>query len=231
MLKEKENNIAILLMGGEGRRFSPSLPKQFFLIKGKPLFFYASKTLNDSKDIDFIIYVAPKNFISETEKYISELGLKKEHAVISGGQSREESTFEAIKYLETIKINEKTTILIQDGDRPFLNERLIEENINECKKSGAALTMIPSSDSLALVFENKVKRYLPRKDVYLLQTPQTFTFYLIKSAFLCAKFPLKDYTDEGSLLLEESIVEPSIVLGSKENVKITEKSDLLAFGE
>lgn len=228
---EKECNIAILLMAGEGRRFGFSLPKQYFFINGKPLFYYAAKTLNDSKLIDFIIYVVPNGYISKTEGMISDFKLEKKHTVIEGSSSREESSFNAIKFLSCKGVNENSIILIQDADRPFLDEKLIENNINGAKEAGAALTMVPSTDSLAYVSNNEVEYYLPRNKVYLLQTPQTFKFNVIYNAFLNAALPLKEYTDEGSLVMEGKTTKPYVVLGNKKNLKITEEVDLKMFEE
>lgn len=223
---KEEKNIAVLLMAGNGSRFSSKEPKQYFLIKGKPLFSFAAKALDDSQLIDFIIYVVPKGCIEKTSRLINSNSLSKEHIVIEGADSREESSFAALKYLSDSNINEKSLVLIQDADRPFLSERLIEENIQKAREEGAALTTLPSTDSLALISESKIEKYLPRKDIYLLQTPQTFAFSLIFDAFCNAKLPLNEYTDDGSLLLEKGDVKPVMVLGNKGNIKVTEAADL-----
>lgn len=222
----KEKNIAVLLMAGSGSRFSSEEPKQYFLIKDKPLFYFAANMLNISSVIDYVLYVVPKGYVAKTENLILSSGLNKEHVVIEGGDSREESSFIALQYLKERKTNENSIILIQDADRPFITESLIEENIKRAKKDGAALTMLPSTDSLAIVSDSKVEKYLPRKDVYQLQTPQTFVFSLLFEAFSNANHPLNEYTDDGSILLERGKIKPAIVLGFKNNVKITEKVDL-----
>lgn len=231
MIFVKESNIAILLMAGEGSRFSSSCPKQYFLINEKPLFFYAAKKLNLSSLIDFIVYVVPKGREEYTEELIERFDLQKEHVVIEGSSSREESTYNAIKYLSNNGVNEDSIILIQDADRPFLDEDIIQRNINGAKERGAALTMIPSTDSLAFVSEERIDNYLPRKNIFLLQTPQTFKFNVLNDAFMNAKIPLKEYTDEGSLVVERNMVKPCMVLGSKKNIKITEEVDLKSFEE
>lgn len=231
MLVINKQATAILLLAGKGKRFNSLLPKQFTRIGEHELFLYAAKVLNNSPAIDSIIYVAPKGYEEMTESLLLEyhLTLKKEHYVITGGESRQESTYLALKFLKKHNISENQIVLIHDGDRPNLEEHYIEETIKGASEHDAAVIALKVSDSIAICKNEDIVSYLSREDVYALQTPQTFKFSKIFEAENRARKEEKNYTDEGSLLLGELGISPKIVIGDKKNLKITEPFDAKIF--
>ena len=229
---EEEKNIAVILMAGKGERFSSSLPKQYVLIGSKELFLYTIEPFLTCPLIDFLLFVVPSSFEKKTEEILPKNNISKEYAVIPGSFSREESSYEAIKFLKDKKTNPSSTILFQDGDRPFLEEKTILDNVYSAKQFSAVVTAFPATDSLALSEDGyTLSSYLPREKIYCLQTPQTFAFSLLDKAFSQAKKPLRDYTDEGSLVLDALGKKPRVILGTKKNVKITYQEDFAAFEE
>lgn len=229
---EEEKNIAVILMAGKGERFSSSLPKQYVLIGSKELFLYTIEPFLTCPLIDFLLFVVPSSFEKKTEEILIKNKISKECAVIPGSFSREESSYEAIKFLKDKKTNPSSIILFQDGDRPFLEEKTILDNVYSAKQFSAVVTAFRATDSLALSEDGyTLSSYLPREKIYCLQTPQTFAFSLLDKAFSQAKKPLRDYTDEGSLVLDALGKKPRVILGKKKNVKITYQEDFAAFEE
>ena len=199
---KKKENIAIILFGGSGERFSTNLPKQFVDLNGKPLLYYATKALEDSPLVDEILVVGKKGYIDETKKALNDQGFRKIKDVIEGGESRMESVFQGLLYLEG-KLDDSSLVLIQDGDRPNLSERLIKENFEAARNHKGAVTAIPSNDSAFIASEGNVDRYLKRSGLYLAQTPQTFVYKPILEAYKKA-MAVKDrsiYTDDASIFL------------------------------
>lgn len=229
---EEEKNIAVILMAGKGERFSSSLPKQYVFIGSKELFLHTIEPFLACPLIDFLLFVVPSSFEKKTEEILLKNKISKEYAVIPGSFSREESSYEAIKYLKDKKTNPSSIILFQDGDRPFLEEKTILDNVYSAKQFSAVVTAFPATDSLALSEDGySLSSYLPREKIYCLQTPQTFAFSLLDKTFSQAKKPLRDYTDEGSLVLDALGKKPRVILGKKKNVKITYQEDFAAFEE
>lgn len=229
---EEEKNIAVILMAGKGERFSSSLPKQYVLIGSKELFLYTIEPFLTCPLIDFLLFVVPSSFEKKTEEILIKNKISKECAVIPGSFSREESSYEAIKFLKDKETNPSSIILFQDGDRPFLEEKTILDNVYSAKQFSAVVTAFPATDSLALSEDGyTLSSYLPREKIYCLQTPQTFAFSLLDKAFSQAKKPLRDYTDEGSLVLDALGKKPRVIFGKKKNVKITYQEDFAAFEE
>ncbi|MBQ7995628.1 MAG: 2-C-methyl-D-erythritol 4-phosphate cytidylyltransferase [Bacilli bacterium] len=218
--------IAILLLGGVGKRLDSETPKQFIKISGKPLFFFALDVLENSNQIDEILIVSAKEHI-ETVKDLT--GCKtKIINVIEGGKTRAESVHNAIKYLLKNNYGPNSMVIICDGARPNLKERYIEETIDNAKSTGAAIVAINAIDSIAVSKGETIDSYLPRESILIIQTPQTFKLDILEKAYESAK-EIDSYTDEGSLVMKTLNVHPYIVKGDKTNIKITVLEDLEMF--
>jgi 2-C-methyl-D-erythritol 4-phosphate cytidylyltransferase len=224
------SHIAVLLLGGMGTRFGSSKPKQFLPMGGKALCLYGAEALENSPSVDFIVYVIPAGYERNFNLLLSRAGHKKPSIVITGGLTRQESGRLAVEFLHEKGGNGKALVLLQDGDRPRLLERYLEENFAKAERYGAAVTAIPSSDSVAICkIEGTLDGYLPRKEVWLLQTPQAFRLSLLCEAQESAKKNQRHYSDDASLVLTEKGVQPHIVIGSVDNLKITTPEDQRAF--
>ena len=223
------HNYAVLLMGGKGLRLNSETPKQYMMVAGQELFLYAAKTLNETRQIDFIIYVVPARCKEKTEKILGKSLLnKKPHVIIEGAEERELSCKNAIWYLKERRVNPHSLVLIHDADRPNLTSDIISKNIVEATKSQAAVTAIKADDSMALTKEGTIDQYLDRTAVVRLQTPQTFSYALLYSSFLRTENP-EAFTDEGSLVAKATGTKATIVNGDPSNYKITNENDLKIF--
>ena len=222
--------IAIILFGGTGTRFSPDMPKQFESLNDKPLCYYAVKACENSQCVDKILIVAHKDYLAKTQEVLSPFGFTKVLAYAPGGESRQESVYAALSYLEgNGLIDSKDLILIQDGDRPGISEEIIKENFLVAEKLGGAVTAFPSTDSVFLSPNGeKVDSYLDRKLVYRAETPQTFVFGEYLRAARKAHAEKKSFTDDASCFLTYG-GEVGIVLSNGHNQKITRKEDMLLF--
>ena len=215
--------IAILLIGGSGTRFGGKTPKQLFPILGKPLFCYALETLNRSSSVDAIYLVVKEGTLSDVKE--SAQAYEKIQGYILGGGSREDSVDNAISFLEKEGASGNALVLIQDGDRPNLTERMIEENFQKASVCGAAVTAMPCSDSVFCSEDGEtVSRYLNRNEIYQAQTPQTFRFSLLKKALRSAT----GATDDASRALLFG-AKPAIVRGESQNYKINTEEDMERF--
>ena len=112
----------ILAAAGVGKRMGLGYPKQFLEYKGKPLFIIPLKVAQKSDIVDDIIVVTNKENITLVENYCKQYGIDKVIKVTEGGKERQNSIYNALKY-----DNKSDIILVQDGVRPFLKERYIEE--------------------------------------------------------------------------------------------------------
>jgi len=226
------SHIAVLLLGGLGTRFGSSKPKQFLPMGGQPLCLYGAKVLESSPVVDFIVYVVPEGYTKNFALILANAGHAKPSVIIVGGSTRQESGHLAVKYLLEHGANLNASLLLQDGDRPRLLERYLVDNFAIADEFGASVTAIPATDSVAICKEKGVlDGYIPRQEVYLLQTPQAFKISLLAEAMELAQKAGKNYTDDGSLVLAMKGINPHLVLGDKRNIKITTKKDQDDFEE
>ncbi|MCQ2741794.1 MAG: 2-C-methyl-D-erythritol 4-phosphate cytidylyltransferase [Bacilli bacterium] len=225
-MKTKAEVIAVLLLGGNGTRFGSALPKQYIEINGMPLMAYPLLSLERSKRIDQIVLVVASEHKERALEIATKYGISKLSGVVTSGNSREESVKSALLSLEKEATKPDTIIMIHDGDRPNLTERIIEDNVEAASNSGAAVTAIGSKDSIILSASGtSIDNYAERKTVYRAQTPQTFAFQVILDAI---KKQGTDFTDDGSIVLKNG-GKVEIVEGDEANIKITTKEDLNAF--
>ncbi len=221
---KSSRRIAILLLGGSAKRFGGNTPKQLLPVNGRPLFCYAFDALSTSPEIDAIILVVRPDLEDEVKGIVEKRASKKPICYVPGGDSRSESVRNAILYLDENGISGETIILIQDADRPHLDERLIKEGIEKAMDSGASVTAIPCTDSVFVSSDSEhVSSYQEREKTFLAQTPQTFRLDLLRKLSFA-----EISTDEASQIhaLGEKV---SIVRGSPLNYKINYPEDLERF--
>jgi len=213
-------NYALLLLAGSSNRFHDKTPKQFYLIKNKPLYFYPLKALNNSKNIDEIIILTLKDKIFDVFNFVKDNKLNKVKAVIAGGNSRNESVRFGLE-----KIKEKATnediVLIHDAARAMLTSEDIDIAINETKNKEATTFAIRSYDTLVRASNFQINQYLNRDEIFRIQTPQTFKFDLIYKAYQNKKFTNDD--TELVFLLNKKV---HLLKGSERLFKVTTKEDI-----
>lgn len=212
----------ILAAAGVGKRMGLGYPKQFLEYKGKPLLIIPLEVAQKSDIVDDIIVVTNKENITLVENYCKQYGIDKVIKVTEGGKERQNSIYNALKY-----DNKSDIILVQDGVRPFLKERYIEECckvvINERK---GAVVGVQVKDTIKVVDENfEVISTPKRADLIAVHTPQAFEGELLKRAYEIAESENFLGTDDSSLV-ERIGGKVKIVLGDYDNIKVTTQEDL-----
>ena len=134
---------AIKLAGGKGKRMGKDISKQFILVKDKPIIYYTIKKFSDCKLIDEIILVLPKDEIEYCKKEVLEKYSLKVDKIIAGGKERQDSVYNGLKALKNSDI-----VLIHDGARPFVSEKIILDGIENAKKYGAAAPGVMPKDTI-----------------------------------------------------------------------------------
>ena len=61
-------NIALLLAAGSGNRMNMLLPKQFIVVNGKRIFQYSLETFAHHNEIDAIVLVTNKEYLSQVKE-------------------------------------------------------------------------------------------------------------------------------------------------------------------
>lgn len=224
----KKKCTAIVLAAGQGKRMGTKIQKQYLLMAGKPVLYYALKTFEDSEIVDEIYLVTGKGDEEFCrEEIVDKYGITKVTHILSGGAERYHSVWNALK-----EMDEDGYVFIHDGARPFVEEEMLCRAYKEVEHSGACVVGMPVKDTIKIADQEGNVVYTPdRSKVWMVQTPQVFDVSLVKSAY--AKImtePELNITDDAMVVEKMSGHTIKLVEGSYENIKITTPEDL-AIGE
>lgn len=221
---------AIILAGGEGKRFGSETPKQLVKLSGKPIIEYSIMQFQNNKNIDDIYIVSNIQSSGEIRKLVNDGNYTKVAGVIIGGETRQESSYNALCFLK--RKMETTHVLIHDAVRPFINDNIINECIDKLQTYNAVDVCISSSDTLIKIKENvcgtSIIESIPeRSSMRRGQTPQAFKLSTIMEGHdLALKYNYNNATDDCSLIKHFELGDICVVEGSEYNIKITTPIDL-----
>ncbi len=208
----------VLLAAGEGKRFNSNTPKPFYKINNKTLLEHSFNAFSDFIKIKKTIIVYNKKH----RKHINKIKLKNS-IKITGGKTRQESTFKALKYIKRMNC---TKVLIHDAARPNTSNKIIKKIILGLKNNNAVVPIIKINDATKRVEKNVIFKNIKRKSLRFSQTPQGFTFNKIYEKH---KNNINLIIDDDSALFTEQNEKVITVNGSKLNLKITDIEDLQIF--
>lgn len=215
-------NSVIILSGGRGKRMGADISKQFISINDKPMLYYTIKKFMDNKLIDEIILVLPKDEIDYCKTEVLEKNGLKVDKIVEGGKERQDSVFNGLKAIERADI-----VLIHDGARPFVTDRIIEEGISSAKKFKAAAPGVMPKDTIKIKDEDGLsKETLKRENLVSVQTPQVFDYNLILDCHKKIKENNLKVTDD-TMVVEKFGHRVFLYDGEYTNIKITTPEDLI----
>ena len=221
---EKQKYTAIVLAAGSGKRMNSKVHKQYLIIQDRPVLYYSLKAFEDSA-VDEIVLVVGKGEEKFCRKEIvDKYGISKVKAIVEGGKERYHSVFEGLK-----QTSDADYVLIHDGARPFVNQDIIRRCMQEVQKYQACVVGMPVKDTIKIADEEGFAKQTPdRKNVWMIQTPQTFSYALIYEAYEeMLKTEDTAITDDAMVLERIKGKKSKLIEGSYRNIKITTPEDLL----
>ena len=205
----------VLLCGGKGERTGLDTPKQYVLIKNKPVFMYSIDQYNKINADKKLIIVADPHYFG----FIKENLRKQKVTLVEAGASRQESVYNALKSVR--KINDVDIVMIHDSARAYLDIDLLNLLINEIKNGNDSA--IPYKNCTNAIFDSEKQRYITTSNLKIIETPQVFNFKKLKEAYKNKRLEL--YKDDGSIYLNKHKC-LNFVYNPKINTKITTREDL-----
>ena len=124
---------AVILAGGIGSRMGGDKPKQYLTVKDKPIIVYTIEKFFAVPQFEKIIVLCPKQWVEHTKNLIDKhiAPASNKIAVIEGGDTRNETIMNSIKFIESEgNLNDDTIIVTHDSVRPFVTNRIIEKTLN-----------------------------------------------------------------------------------------------------
>ena len=216
--------IAIIPAGGSGKRLKSHVAKQYLFLDHMPVLVHTLKVFQKSKVIDNIILAVPQDdLVSIRHELIDKYRLTKVTIIVAGGKERQDSVRNSL-----LAINGKCdVVVIHDGVRSFVTQDLIKQVVAAAKTEGAASAGVKAKDTIKETKkDNMVAATIPRKNLWLTQTPQAFKFELLKKAYKTA-YDEKFYGTDDASLVERIGKKVKMIEGSYENIKLTTREDIL----
>ena len=177
--------------------------------------------LHSSQPHARMILVLPQQYYSLWQGLCKEHSFKLTLHIVFGGETR----FHSVKNgLSVIPEGEDGVVGVHDGVRPFVSAEVIADCMAAARKTGAALPAVKPVESVRIQQDGDVTVPFNRDKCLLVQTPQCFSVRLLRCAYQQDYIP--DFTDDASVV-EALGHQVTIVDGNRENIKLTNPSDLL----
>ncbi|HEY0976558.1 MAG TPA: 2-C-methyl-D-erythritol 4-phosphate cytidylyltransferase [Flavobacteriales bacterium] len=218
----------IIVAGGSGKRMRllhesasasarGSVPKQFMLLKGRPVLCWTIEAFHGADPAMPIIVVLPKDQEGIWRTLCIGHHFHVEHTVVHGGEERYHSVRNGLA-----AAGDADLVAVHDGVRPLIDAGLIARCFEAAREHGAAIPVVPITSSVRSV-DGEMNRAMDRSTLRAVQTPQCFRTELLRRAFELPYDPA--FTDEATLV-ERMGTHIHLVEGEERNLKITTPVDL-----
>lgn len=208
---------AVIVAGGSGQRMGAEVPKQFLLLKGKPLLYYTLQSFLLAYDDMQIILVLPKEHLEKGEELLRQMNMAERVQIASGGATRFHSVQNGLQLVVHPAI-----VFVHDGVRCMVSQKLIRNCYDQAVEKGSAIPAVAATDSIR-VDEGASHYIVDRSKIRIIQTPQTFQSQLLLEAF---NQPYNEaFTDEATVV-EGAGNKVFLIEGEYNNLKVTRPLDL-----
>ncbi|MHC4549763.1 MAG: 2-C-methyl-D-erythritol 4-phosphate cytidylyltransferase [Planctomycetota bacterium] len=201
-----ESGIGVILVAaGAGRRFGG--PKAFLELTGVTLLARSAAAFPDFPDR--VVVLRPEDL-----DRCALAGWTR----VAGGARRRDSVAAGLAALRP----ETGTVLVHDAARPLVPRGVVERVVAAAAAAPAVVPVVPLTDTVKRVADDRVVETPDRATLVAAQTPQAFRVELLRRALAASR---ADATDEAALV--EALETPVVTVpGDPRNIKITVPRDL-----
>jgi 2-C-methyl-D-erythritol 4-phosphate cytidylyltransferase len=216
-------NCAVIVAAGKGTRIGGSVSKQFIEICNNPVLYYTLNAFSMSELISEIYLVLSKDDIDYCKKNILDrYRFSKKIVVVEGGKERQDSVYNGLK-----AIKECDVVLIHDGARPFVSEKIINEGIDNAKHYGTCACGVTPKDTIKIKDYSGYSIETPeRNTLFAVQTPQCFQYKTIVECHEKIRKLGVSVTDD-TMVVEKFGHKVFLFEGDYKNIKITTPEDII----
>lgn len=209
---------AIIVAGGSGSRMKSSVPKQFLTLGNKPILVHTIEKFLQIPELQLVLAL-PAEAIEYWNNISSDFFEDASRIkTVEGGKTRFQSVKNALLSIK----DSQGLVAVHDGVRPFVSKDIIQASFDLAEEKLTAVVCVDSKDSVRML-ENDDSRSVERKNVKLVQTPQTFDLELLKKAYQVNDNEL--FTDDASVV-EQFGQKIFLLDGDYRNIKITSPEDM-----
>ena len=225
-------NIAVIFAGGVGIRMKAKggTPKQFLKVNGKEIIIHTLEKFQDNNNIDMIIIACLEEYIGFLWNLVKKYKITKVGEIVKGGASGQQSIYNGLVAAKKFSESKKDIVLIHDGVRPIIDDKLIDDNIKTVKKYGNAITCVECKETIAtLEKDGTIKSVNDRNNSRIARAPQSF--YLDEIYNVYNTSIQENYLEaiDSCSLMKHYGKKLYIVMGRSDNIKITTPDDYYIF--
>ncbi len=216
---------AVIPAAGQGQRMGnlPVPSKQLMSLDGVPALIRTIRVFNELPEIEAIVLVAPENLCEQFRALVQDYRCEKVRWIVPGGKERQESVYLGLQALPP----DCEVAVIHDGGRPLVSAEVVRACLEQARQSEAASAAVPVKDTIKVSRDGKVvDQTLDRSTLWQIQTPQAFSYSVIRGLHEQAQKDGIDVTDDAALA-EAYGYTVSLTPGSYENIKLTTAEDLV----
>ena len=209
---------------------SSNVPKQFIRVLDKPIIIYTVEKFAAQKHIDEIYIGIKPEWHEVMDTLLAEYSIDtKRVKVIDGGSDRNATVMNIVSAIKAAhKVKKGDIILTHDAVRPFLTDKMIEDNIIGALKYSACGTYVKCVDTVVSSQGGEtVDETLDRSRLYRAQTPQSFDITLLDKYYSELDENQKAQLTDTCSIFTAKGEKIHIVEGDAINIKITTDSDLI----
>lgn len=219
-----------ILAGGSGTRMgNTEMPKQYLMLGDRPIIIHTIEQFLINQSFSKIIVCCPKEWVSYTEDLLEKFNIDTNRVDIAvGGSTRNETIMNGCKLIEEkYGLTDKDIIVTHDAVRPFVNQRILDDNIKLSKKYAAIDTVVCATDTIVYSKDGKIISDIPnRKECFQGQTPQTFNIKKLIALFNSLTVKEKEILTDGCKIFSLKGESVGLVDGEVYNIKLTTLYDL-----
>ncbi len=206
-----------------------SRPKQFLELNGKPIIIYTLELFDNHPQVDAIVVACIDSWIPFLKKMIRKFEITKVVEIVEGGETGQDSIYNALQAAERIAKGEEATVMIHDGVRPLITEQTITENLKTVEEFGSCITCIPATETFVVKQADGALEIPERANSLIARAPQSFRLADIMTAHRRAISEGRhDFIDSCTMMSHYGYALKTII-GPMENIKITTPTDFFIF--
>ena len=211
--------VAVVIVGAGTSTRMDGVDKIFAGLAGRPVLAHSVAAFELSPAVDHIVLVLSRDSVPAGETLARREKWQKISRIVAGGARRQDSVKAGLE-----GISGCGWVIVHDAARPLLNPEMIEHGLSAAAESGAAVAVVPVSDTIKESPDGVFVASTPARDtLWAAQTPQVFRFDILREAY---RRDAVDATDDAALV-EACGYRVRLFPGSYQNLKITNPIDLI----
>lgn len=206
-----------------------SRPKQFLELNGKPIIIYTLELFDNHPEVDAIVVACIESWIPFLKKMLRKFEINKVVDIVAGGQTGQDSIYNALCAAERYAGDDDATVMIHDGVRPLITEQTITSNLRTVEAHGSCITCVPATETFIVTQPDGSLNIPSRANSLIARAPQSFKLKDIIAAHRQAIADNRHDFIDSCTMMSHYNHHLATVMGPMENIKITTPTDYFLF--